>query len=89
MAEVILAPAVSLNELSDWTNMPRYRSRGHRHALCTGRGISTSTRTTERRGIELAALFALGAGELGEEIFIHAPEDVFGAVRLVNQGPDC
>ncbi len=29
------------------------------------------------RGVELAAVLALGAGEAGEEILIHAAEDVF------------
>jgi hypothetical protein len=32
------------------------------------------------RGIELAALLALGAGELRQEIFVDAAEDVAGAV---------
>ena len=35
--------------------------------------------------IELAALLSLGAGELREEIFIDAAEDVLGAVFLVTQ----
>jgi hypothetical protein len=34
--------------------------------------------------IELAALFALGAGELGEEVLVDAPEDVFGAVGCLS-----
>jgi hypothetical protein len=33
-----------------------------------------------RRRIELAALLALGAGELRQEIFVDAAEDVAGAV---------
>ncbi len=33
-----------------------------------------------RRGIKLAALFALGAGEARQEIFVDAAEDVAGAV---------
>ena len=32
------------------------------------------------RGVELAAVLALGAGELGEEVFVDAAEDVLGAV---------
>jgi hypothetical protein len=33
-----------------------------------------------RRGVELAALLALSARELGEEVLVHLPEDVLGAV---------
>ena len=33
-----------------------------------------------RRRIELSALLALGAGELGEEVFVDAPQHVLGAV---------
>jgi hypothetical protein len=33
-----------------------------------------------RRRIELAALLALGAGELRQEIFVDAAEDIAGAV---------
>ena len=32
------------------------------------------------RRVELAALLALGAGELGEEVLVDAAEDVLGAV---------
>ena len=35
--------------------------------------------------VELAALLALGAGELGEEIFVDAAQDVLGAVLLAAQ----
>ena len=35
--------------------------------------------------IELAALLALGAGELGEEVLVHAAENILGAVLLVPQ----
>ena len=35
--------------------------------------------------VELAALLALGAGELAEEVLVDAAEDVLGAARLVAQ----
>jgi hypothetical protein len=35
------------------------------------------------RGVELAAVLALGAGEAGEEILIHAAEQIDGAVGLL------
>jgi hypothetical protein len=35
------------------------------------------------RGVKLAASFAFGAGELAEEVFVDAPEDIFRAVRFV------
>lgn len=35
------------------------------------------------RGVELAAFFALSAGELAEEVFVDATEDVFRAAGLV------
>jgi hypothetical protein len=35
------------------------------------------------RGVELAAILALGAGEAGEEILIHATEQIDGAVSLL------
>jgi len=35
------------------------------------------------RGVELATVLALGAGELGEEVFVHATQDVLGAVFAV------
>jgi hypothetical protein len=37
------------------------------------------------RGVELAALLAFGAGELGEKIFVDAAEDVLAAPGLVAQ----
>ena len=37
------------------------------------------------RGVELAALLALGAGELGEEVFVDPAQDVLGAAGLVAQ----
>src|SRR6266568_9047506 len=33
--------------------------------------------------VKLAALLAFCAGELAQEVFIHAPEDVFGATLFV------
>jgi len=36
-------------------------------------------------GVELAAVLALGRGELGEEIFVNAAQDVFGAVGGVEE----
>ena len=37
------------------------------------------------RGVELAALLALGAGELGEEVLVHTSHHVFGAgLRVSN-----
>ena len=41
------------------------------------------------RGVELAAVLALGAGELGEEVFVDAAEDVLGAVLAVAAGRWC
>ena len=35
------------------------------------------------RGVELAAVLALGAGEAGEEILVHAAEQIDGAVGLL------
>jgi hypothetical protein len=35
------------------------------------------------RGVELAAVLALGAGEAGEEIFVHAAEQIDGAVGFL------
>ena len=35
------------------------------------------------RGVELAAVLALGAGEAGEEILIHAAEQIDGAMCLL------
>jgi len=35
------------------------------------------------RCVELATVLALGAGELGEEVFVHAAQDVLGAVLAV------
>ncbi len=37
------------------------------------------------RGVELATILALGAGELGKEVFVHATQDVLGAVFAVAQ----
>ena len=37
------------------------------------------------RRVELAAVLAFGAGELGEEVFVDAAENVLGAIRFVAQ----
>ena len=39
-------------------------------------------------GVELAAVLAFGAGELGEEILVDAAEQVLGAVGRARRGCD-
>ena len=53
-------------------------------ALVRGQHLDQHTDHAAGR-VELAALLALGAGELGKEIFIDATQDVPGAVFLVAQ----
>ena len=53
-------------------------------ALVRGQHLDQHTDHAAGR-VELAALLALGAGELGEEIWIDAAQDVLGAIRFVTQ----
>ena len=50
-----------------------------------GSSISTSSWTTELRRVELAAALALGVGELAQEVFVDAAQDVLGAALRVAQ----
>ena len=76
--------AVGLDELlATGRTCRRSRSRGRRRGPCTGASISTSTRDDAAGRVELAALLAFGAGELGEEVLVDPAEDVLGAVLLV------
>ena len=49
-------------------------------ALVRGQHFNQHVRTTQPRRVELAPLLALGTGELGEEVFVDAAQDVLGVV---------
>ena len=52
-------------------------------AALVGREHGDQAADDTGRGVELAAVLALGAGELGKEVFVHAAQDVLGAVLAV------
>ncbi len=80
-----VAPSTAgLTNLSAWTNIPALPQAGSYTRPLNGSSISTSSWTTVR-GVELAAAFALGGGELAEEVLVDAAEDVEGPVFLRRQ----
>ena len=84
--DVADAPAVRLDELLALDEHPAGAAAGIVDAALVGREHLHQHADNVRRRIELAALLALGAGELREEVFIDAPEHVLGAVRRTAKG---
>jgi hypothetical protein len=78
-----LPPWDSTN-FSDCTNMPPEPQHGVVDAALVGGEHLDEQRTTQR-GVELAAVLALGAGELGEEVLVDAAEQVLGAAGDVGR----
>ena len=74
---------------------PRRTSRSDEHAAGAAAGVVDAALVRREHldqhadhaagRVELAALLALGAGELGEEVLVDAAEDVLGAVLRVAQ----
>jgi hypothetical protein len=65
--------------------MPPEPQAGVIDAALVGRQHLHQQRHDRARGIELAALLAFGTGKLGEEVLIHAAQDILGSIRLVAQ----
>ena len=64
---------------TDWTNIPPRAAAGVVDAAPVGLEHLDQQAHDAAGGVKLAALLPLGAGELAEEVFVDAAEDVFGA----------
>jgi hypothetical protein len=83
--DVADAPAVGFDEALGLDEHPAGAATGVEGATFVGGEHRHEQPDDAVGGIELAALFALRAGELGEEVFVDAPQDVAGAVGGVAQ----
>ena len=87
MAMSPMPPAVDLDKLLALDeHAARAATRVEHAALVRGEHFDQHADDAAGR-VELAALLAFGAGELGEEVFVDAAQDVFGAVLGIAQ-PD-
>ena len=75
-----ILPAVGLDELLALHEHAAGAAAGVVDAALVGREHLDQHADDAARRVELAALLALGAGELGEEVLVDAAEDVLGAV---------
>ena len=76
-----MLPAVRLDEFLALHEHAAGAAAGVVDAALVGREHLDQHPDDTRRRVELAAVLALGAGELREEVFVDAAEDVLGAVR--------
>ena len=84
--DVADAAAVRLDELLALHEHAARAAAGVVDAAAIGRQHLDQHAHHVGRRVELAALLAFGAGELGEEVFVDAPERVLGARRLAAEG---
>src|SRR5439155_18402476 len=82
-ADVAELAAVSFDEFFRLHEHAAGPAAGIVNAAFVGREHLDEETHNALRSVELAAFLAFGAGELAEEVFVDAAEDVFRAVRLV------
>jgi len=83
LAAVAIARGMGLDELDGLNEHPARAAAGVVDPTLVG-GEHLHQDADDAAGrVELAALLALGAGELGKEVFERAPQDVSGAIFLV------
>ena len=83
LAAVAVALGVRADELHRLHEHARGAAAGVVHPAPVGLEHLDQQLDHAARRVELAALLALGAGELGEEVLVDAAEHVLGAARLV------
>ena len=82
-AEVGAAPAMSFREFFGLHEHAAGAAAGVKDAAFVGLNHFDEKLDDRLRGVKLAALFAFAGGELAEEVFVDAAENVLGAALLV------